>query len=730
MLKPRLGIRSQILLVALVLLAVPWVGLSFVREMERFLRAGHEQAVAATAQALATALHDRPQLFEAQAGLPSPWSEPGDLYLFALPAAIELDGSAADWPSAVVAHRYTATNGDEATPDTSTAPNTAGPAGPNAYDSPRFELRIGQYGAYLYALMEVRQTQIHYRLAPSMQVANADHVELSFTTPEGEFRRYAVSPLRPGSGNAYSLRFETGQLVLDQIEPRIRASWRETPRGYNVEIAVPLSLLGEKLAFGIASLPTSDNGIATWMSTSTLTQRAGMGSLIIPSPEIQQVVQGLARTTSRIRVLDKNQRVIAETGSLKRAQAAIAPPPAGFFARLKAHTLDPLYARLLTPVSEEFTDEAAQDTRAILPQLDSALRGIAQTGRRKSTDGRAVIVTSAYPVWAKDQVLGAVVVEETTNALVSLRNAALTSLMNSVLAVFALVALVLLAFASRLSYRIRKLRDEADAAIDDQGRLQNKLEQSARAQDEIGDLSRSFSTVLQRLAHHHHYLENLAARLSHELRTPITVVRSSLDNLDQQALAPDAEVYVARAQQGVQRLSTVLTRMTEARQLEQALQHNTRERFDLVAVVESCMAAYRDAYPQTQFHLRLPAIPLPISGGADLIAQMLDKLISNAVDFHTPGSAIDVALTQAGEQARLSVANEGPLLPPNMAEQLFFSMVSVREPATSSEPHLGLGLYIVRLIALYHGGTARAENRADGAGVVLRIDLALAAAGF
>lgn len=750
MLKPRLGLRSKLLLVTLILLGVPWAGLSFVREMERYLRLGHEQSVAATAQAVATALHDRPQLFEAQAGLPSPWQAAGDLYLFPLPSAIELDGADNDWPRAVLAHRYPAA---QASASSESAGNDA--ATPGAH----FDLRIGQYGAYLYALLHVSQAQIHYRTAQATQVETGDHVELAYTTPEGEFRRYAISPLRPGSGSAYNLHYEDGKLTLGESEPRIRATWRETQDGYALELALPLSFIGEKLAFGVMvktpelpampnpasaviDTPTADND---WISTSTLNQRAGMGSLIIPSPEIQQMVQGLARATSRIRVLDKNQRVIAETGSLVRAQQAAAPMPTTLWGRIRAHTLGPLYACLLTPVSEDFKEDTAQGLRYNSSELESALRGVGATGRRHSADGRAVIVASAYPVWTKDQVLGAVMVEESTNAILTLRNQALTSLMNSVLAVFAIATVVLLSFASRLSYRIRKLRDEAEAAIDDHGRLQTGLHQSARAQDEIGDLSRGISAMLRRLSQHQHYLENLASRLSHELRTPITVVRSSLDNLQQQPLPQEAAVYMQRAQQGLQRLSRVLTRMTEARQLEQVLQNTAPEKFDLAGVIESCMAGYRDAYPHVQFNVRLPAPPLTLKGEPDLIAQMLDKLIANALDFHTPATPIDVALTREGEFAQLSVANEGPALPADMAEQLFFSMVSIRPPAATqshsgelhsnephlgeshpAEPHLGLGLYIVRLIALYHGGKAWAANRADGAGVVLRVNLALA----
>ncbi len=448
-----------------------------------------------------------------------------------------------------------------------------------------------------------------------------------------------------------------------------------------------------------------------------------MGRLIVPSPEIQQVVQGLGRTTSRIRVVDKSQRVIAEMGSLKQAQQALTPTQQSLLERIKAHTLRPIYARLLQQPTDTFTDDTAKAPRLETREIESALRGVAQTGRRATADGQAVIVSSAHPIWVQDQIIGVAVSEETTNSVLTLRNQVLEKLFTSVLAVFLIVALGMLLFASRLSYRIRKLSNEAEAAIDAKGRVVGGLKQSAHATDEIGDLSRGFSSVLVRLGQYNHYLENMASRLSHELRTPIAVVRSSLDNLAQQSVPDEARVYMERAQDGIRRLNTLLTRMTEARQLEQALQSTERESFDLTPVVAGCMEGYRGAYPGVTFNLRIPSEPILLAGGPDLIAQMLDKLISNAVDFHRTGSSIDLALARDKQYVTLTLSNEGPPLPAEMAGQLFQSMVSVRLRQTDDEPHLGFGLYIARLIAEYHGGGIRAENRKDGAGVVMTVIL-------
>jgi two-component system sensor histidine kinase ChvG len=111
-----------------------------------------------------------------------------------------------------------------------------------------------------------------------------------------------------------------------------------------------------------------------------------------------------------------------------------------------------------------------------------------------------------------------------------------------------------------------------------------------------------------------------------------------------------------------------------------------------------------------------------IRGAAELIAQMLEKLISNAIDFHTPGTPIKIALETDGRQIRLSVSNSGPALPAEMQDNLFESMVSIR-PHKGEQANLGLGLYIVRLIVEFHKGNVLARNRVDGSGVEFIISL-------
>ena len=442
------------------------------------------------------------------------------------------------------------------------------------------------------------------------------------------------------------------------------------------------------------------------------------------SDEIRVIVTGLARAGLRIWVIDTKLQLVATAGNLDHKQKYSGSAASfGPLEKVVNVALQPLFKRMFPPHAQPDEEFIPNDVIFGGRELERALDGTPGLRRRAGPQGRNVILSAAHPIWVGEKVVGAVVVEENTDAIVSLGNRAFQQLAAVTLIAFAAVALVLLLFASRLSWRLRRLRDEAESAIDSQGRIQG-LATAENANDEIGDLSRAFSTMLEKLAQYNAHLEKLAQRLSHELRTPIAVVRSSLDNVKLQNMPQDVSVYVERAEGGLNRLETILTRMAEATRLEQAVRNEERTPFDAKAVLAGCVSGYSGAYPHCAFELTLTDAPVTLTGAPDLYAQMLDKLAANAADFATPGTPIAVSLQREGIDAVLQFSNSGPPLPPEIADRLFDSMISVRKEASGDNPHLGLGLYIVRLIAEFHGGKARARNL-DGGGVVFEIRVPL-----
>ena len=355
--------------------------------------------------------------------------------------------------------------------------------------------------------------------------------------------------------------------------------------------------------------------------------------------------------------------------------------------------------------------------RAVMSQVDRALMGEVNARWRSAGNASTVVLSVAQPIWQADDIVGAVVVEETTSSGQSLKTAALESLLATTLVVFAVGFVALLAFAWRLAYRVRRLQKEADGAIDAHGRIRGDIAGSG-IQDEIGALSKTLNATLQRLRQYNDYLEKMAARLSHELRTPVAVVRSSLDNLRQGAVPEQERVYIERADEGVKRLSSLISRMSEATQLESMLRGAERETFDIAKVVAGCVEGYRLAFPSRQFQLQVEGRePVQINGNAESVAQMLDKLVQNANDFAKAGSVIRVRLTVSRGLLNLVVENDGPPLPAAIASHLFVAMISARAEADRRGEHLGLGLYIVRMIAEFHNGAVKAETLADNSGV-------------
>src|SRR5690606_24579115 len=172
-------------------------------------------------------------------------------------------------------------------------------------------------------------------------------------------------------------------------------------------------------------------------------------------------------------------------------------------------------------------------------------------------------------------------------------------------------------------------------------------------------LSRSYAILLNRLKEYTSYLQTLGTKLSHELRTPLTIVSSSLDNLaSEEPLASPAQSYLDRARQGSARMHGILTALSEATRVEQSIDQTERVRFDLAELIRNMSQAYRQTFSQ---HRVVDAIALEtchVVGSPDLIVQLLDKLMDNAIDFTPDDGTITIALEGDARTCRLSVRND------------------------------------------------------------------------
>jgi signal transduction histidine kinase len=328
----------------------------------------------------------------------------------------------------------------------------------------------------------------------------------------------------------------------------------------------------------------------------------------------------------------------------------------------------------------------------------------------RSQEGGQAIVAVAEPITFAGEVIGTLILQRGTYEILSLTNETLARLMYMTVIATLLVAATLLGYATWLSRRIRRLSVAAEDALESDD-LRRALP-SDESGDEVGDLSRSFSYVLRQLADYNDYLRTLASKLSHELRTPLAIVTSSLDNLEHEELSDASAGYTARAKDGADRLRRILSAMSEASRVEELMQHAEAERFDLRRVLKSTVSAYRDVYENRQFEFDCEIDAAVMEGSPELVIQMLDKLVDNAAEFSAAGDIITISLAREDDSLVLGVENPGPPLPERMRSQLFDSMVSVRPDG--SDKHLGLGLFVAKIIAEGHRGSISARNTGSG----------------
>ncbi len=164
--------------------------------------------------------------------------------------------------------------------------------------------------------------------------------------------------------------------------------------------------------------------------------------------------------------------------------------------------------------------------------------------------------------------------------------------------------------------------------------------------------------------------------------------------------------------------------LADAANLEESLEAEEMELIDLDQLLDNYVANCNHVHADYTFVYRGTRQPARALVSDFRIEQLLDKIIDNAVDFHRPDSSIRVQLDAFGDQAQLTVANRGPILPAEVENAVFDSMVSYR--GQHNRLHFGLGLYVVRAIAEHHGGFVRAVNLADGSGVAVMVQLPLA----
>ena len=646
-----MNLRRQLLLVSLLTLMLPWAGCEFIRETEIALRDGQQEILAGMARAVASSLRQHRAEFPIR---DSAFPVDGQVYIHTLTSRPAIDGYLDDWPLGPDSLR-----------------SMRGADGPVVF-------AVGSDAQAVYLYIDVRDRNVIY---------GKDQVVLISSSPPDlqetiTFKAEAPGRILSTKQNQYGFA----------PEPTISAWWQDVPGGYRVEARIPSSMLGTHL--GLSVINTDDPESAGTRSNSYFGRFPGPAR-----KEVEALMRAAAnhvQADMRLLITDADGWRIGQSGELGSGNDDT--DSSGVMRRA--------YDLMLEKGDEAALAEPDPLGREQQPYVSAALEGRESGAWFRSSDTGKAVIAVAAPVTVGNETLGAVILQQGTDAILSLTNEGLSRLIYLTLITTLVVAGTLLGYATWLSRRIRALSIAAEDALE--GEILNTALPSALADDEIGDLSRSFSWVLQQLGEYNDYLRSLASKLSHELRTPLAIVTSSLENLEHEPLNEASIGYTARAREGADRLRRILGAMSEASRVEELMRNAEPERFDLRAVLDSITRAYRDAYTERRFDFTCDVENASAMGSPELLIQMLDKLVDNAVDFSDSGDTISIGLSAGDDTLEVTVTNPGPPLPERMRSQMFDSMVSMRGGKDSK--HLGLGLYIARLIAEGHGGRIRADN--------------------
>ncbi len=436
-----------------------------------------------------------------------------------------------------------------------------------------------------------------------------------------------------------------------------------------------------------------------------------------PTPELDaqaasEILQMLSNPRSqRARLFDAKGNLVADSYWVAdRVEWKVLPP-----ARPRADeglALDLKIGRPPPPLAP-----AAQ--RALMLEVGRALSGAHVAGMRRTEDGDRVVSVS-IPIQHVQAVLGVLTLEASGVDEIIRRE-------RQALAPFILIAIFVSLTSSILlnnliAQPVRMLARAADRVRLSRARAIS-LPQLAHRDDEIGDLTVSLEDMTQSLSERMDAIERFAADVAHEIKNPLTSLRSAVETLELVKVPAARERLMAILKNDIQRLDRLVTDISNASRLDAELSREDLRAVDLGRLMGEVVQLYQDtAKPgEAQVTLSAPETlePIMVSGREGPLGQLLRNLVDNARSFSPAGGEVRVKLERGRGEAVITVEDDGPGVPPDNLETIFERFYTSRPKGTAFGGNSGLGLSIARQVAEAQGGSIRAENRTEADGAVL-----------
>ena len=698
----RFSIRWQISLCSLLLFAIPFLGWSYWQDVRDTVLSAQSRIQEGEARVIATTLlATQTNIRELLAA-----DDDGEVQKYALSAPlikqpIQLDGLFNDWPAvAELKESVSAT-------DPFKTSYRLWLANPDGYNETAMALRLAQSEQHLYVAIRVRDHQRVYRDETHLRLDLNDHIQLTYMDADSRLQRIIIPAENEGPLASYftDAQWQFGRDLLrpDSAQPvpshktGLQGFWRKTDEGYALEFRIPLDQLDtrpSRVHFTLVDVDDQPERGPTAMIGSLPASLADqLNPVTIHARELQRVIDQLKNTYARLWILDRLGR---EWAYAERDRLQESP-----------------YSDTASTQSPALPSDSACIRKALAGQIEPVSYVRDSAGELKG-------LLVCYPIQEGKDTLGVVVIEESAAHVLAEEEQRMRDIALKIGATISLLMLVLFTYALILARRIARLSQETARSIDHHGRIEtSRIHSNHGFPDEIGDLSRSISTLLEKQQAYIQFLERVPQTLRHEISNPLNKLRTSVENLLDEHPALSGNRYLQKIDKGIDQISALTQQLTEAANLENAIQEEPLTRLNLLEFIEGYVATLGPPVECQSWDSR----PALILGDAHRLEQLFDKLLDNANSFCSENGKVLIKVERSQRTIRILIENDGPLLPAEHSDELFAPMVSTRSSGDSV--HLGLGLHIAKLICEHHRARLHGQNRRDGTGVVFSVEFEL-----
>ncbi|MDJ0936264.1 MAG: stimulus-sensing domain-containing protein [Kiloniellales bacterium] len=341
--------------------------------------------------------------------------------------------------------------------------------------------------------------------------------------------------------------------------------------------------------------------------------------------------------------------------------------------------------------------------------------GMARVGRRGG-----LVLSAAVPVQRYRQVLGALMLSKDGSDI----EAAVRHRRRDILLVFAIALgvtiLLSIYLANTIARPVQRLAEAADRVRHAKGR-QVEIPDMSHRRDEVGELSAALIDMTESLWTRLDAIERFAADVAHEIKNPLTSVRSAVETVARVDDPEQQKKLMSIILDDVQRLDRLISDISDASRLDAELSRAQTESVDLAQLLGALSETYDAVIEQKKlkFELGLPTRDLVVQGIEGRLGQVFRNLISNAISFSPAGGTIRLQVRPQSGVVEILVDDEGPGIPETKLAAIFDRFYSERPSDEKFGTHSGLGLSISKQIIEALGGQIAAENRRNSDGAVV-----------